>query len=197
MRTRDRCDEHPGGARETRAPRWPGLRPAIAVAVLAGIALLAAACSAGSSSGPASTAASPSSGIYQQYLAYSRCMQTHGAPFWPDPNASVTNRGFPYTITPRILAAEHGRSWNAALTACAKLASPQLQLPWTAAQLVPIDARMLKLTRCMRAHGFRDWPDPIVNPYDAGFLPPRGVNIQDPSPQLQAAQQACHSPAAP
>ena len=196
MRARDR-DEHPVGARGTRAPRWHGLRPAIAVAVLAGIALLAAACSGGGSSGPASVAASPSPGIYQHYLAYSRCMRAHGARFWPDPSASVTNRGRPYTITPRILAAERGRSWNAALAACAKQASPQLQLPWTAAQLVVIDARMLKLTRCIRAHGFPDWPDPIVTPYAADFLPPRGINIRDPSPQLQAAQQACHSLTAP
>jgi hypothetical protein len=195
MRARNRRDEHPCAARETRAPRWHGLRPAIAVVVLAGIALLAA-CSAGGSSRPASTAASPSSGIYQQYLAYSRCMRTHGAPFWPDPNASVTDRGLPYTITSRILAAEHGPSWNAALTACAKLASPQLQLPLTAARMATARSNALQATRCMRAHGFPDWPDMTVTPYDIDFLPPRGVNIQHPSPQLQAAEQACHWPAA-
>jgi hypothetical protein len=164
-----------------------------AIAVLTGIALFAAACGGGSSSGDGAAATSAS--IRQPYLAYSRCMQTHGAPFWPDPSASITSASPVYTITPQTLAAEHGPSWNAALAACAKKAPSQL--PFTAAQLAAIDARMLKLTRCMRAHGFRDWPDPIVNPYGAGFLPPRGVNIKNPSPQLQAAQQACHSPAAP
>ena len=64
-------------------------------------------------------------------------------------------------------------------------------------QLAALRARMLKLTRCMRAHEFPDWPDPIVNPYGAGFLPPRGVNIKNPSPKLRAEKQACHSPAAP
>ena len=122
-------------------------------------------------------------------------MQTHGAPFWPDPSTSITGRSPAYTITPRILAQEHGRSWNAALTACAKKAPSQL--PFTEDQLVAADTRLLKVTRCMRAHGYPDWPDPIVNPNDVGFLPPRGVSISDPSPRLEAAGQACHLPSAP
>jgi hypothetical protein len=56
--------------------------------------------------------------------------------------------------------------------------------------------RLLKMTRCMRAHGYPDWPDPIINPDDVGYLPPRGVNIND-SPRLKAAGQACHLPSAP
>jgi hypothetical protein len=99
-------------------------------------------------------------------------MQTHGAPFWPDPSTSITSRSPAYTITPRILAQEHGPSCNAALTACAKKAPSQL--PFTEAQLVAADTRLLKVTRCMRAHGYPDWPDPVVNPNDVGFLPPRG-----------------------
>jgi hypothetical protein len=60
-------------------------------------------------------------------------MRAHGAPFWPDKSTTLTGGGYEYPITPRILAAEHGRSWNAALSACAKLAPPQL--PLTEAQL--------------------------------------------------------------
>jgi hypothetical protein len=71
------------------------------------------------------------------------------------------------------------------------------QLPLTEAQLVAAGTRLLKVTQCMRAHGYPDWPDPIVNPNDVGFLPPRGVNISDPSPRLEAAGQACHLPSAP
>jgi|GEM_PF-2462118 len=164
------------------------------VAALAGIALLATACGGGGGSG-SGVAATSSASSSQPYLAYSRCMQTHGAPFWPDPSTSITSRSPAYTITPRILAQEHGRSWNAALTACAKKAPPQL--PFAEAQLEAADSRLLRLTRCMRAHGYPDWPDPIVNANDAGFLPPRGVNMKDPSPRLQAAELACHLPSAP
>jgi hypothetical protein len=64
-------------------------------------------------------------------------------------------------------------------------------VPFTEAQLEAADSRLLRLTRCMRAHGYPDWPDPIVNANDVGFLPPRGVNMKDPSPRLQAAELAC------
>jgi len=164
------------------------------IALLAGIALLATACGGGASShtGAGGTSAAASR---RPYLAYSRCMQTHGAPFWPDPLASITSRSLAYKITSRILAQEHGPSWNAALRACAKKAPSQL--PFTEAQLEVAGARLLKLTRCMRAHGYPNWPDPIINPDDVGYLPPRGVSIQDPSPKLKAANQACHVLSAP
>jgi hypothetical protein len=163
------------------------------IATLAGIALLATACGGGGGSG-SGVAATSSASSRQPYLAYSRCMQTHGAPFWPDPSTS-TRRSPAYTITSRILAQEHGPSWNAALTACAKKAPSQL--PLTEAQLVAAGTRLLKVTRCMRAHGYPNWPDPIVNPNAVGFQPPRGVNISDPSPRLKAAGQACHLPSVP
>ena len=166
----------------------------IAISVLAGIALLAAACGGGGGVGSGVAATSSASGR-QPYLAYSRCMQTHGAPFWPDPSTRLTSSGPAYTITPRILAQEHGPSWNAALSACA-IEAPS-QLPFSEAQLEAADSRLLKMTRCMRAHGYPDWPDPIVNADDVGYLPPRGVNMKDPSPRLQAAEQACHLPSAP
>jgi hypothetical protein len=166
---------------------------AIAISVLAGITLLAAACGAGSR-GSADVAASTSSGTYQRYVAYSRCMRTHGAPFWPDPS-SQGGGGYRYPITAHVLAQEHGPSWNAVLNACAKEAPSQL--PFTEAQLAAADSRLMTVTRCMRAHGYPGWPDPIVNADDVGFLPPRGVNIKNPSPQLQAAEEACLLPHAP
>jgi hypothetical protein len=118
-------------------------------------------------------------------------MRTHGAPFWPDPSSG--GAGPEYTITPRILAQERGPSWNAALSACAKQAPPQL--PFTEAQLAAARSRLVAVTHCMRTHGFPGWPDPVVSAGDIGFLPPRGVNLRDPSPQLQSAEQACHWPA--
>jgi hypothetical protein len=165
----------------------------IVIAVLAGLALLATACSGGG--GSAGGQATSSASIRQPYLAYSRCMQTHGAPFWPSPATTVTDSSPAYRITQRILAQEHGTSWNAALRACAKKAPSQL--PFTEAQLEAARTRLMKLTLCMRAHGYPGWPDPIVNPEDVGFLPPRGVTIRNPSPKLEAADHACQMPSAP
>jgi len=163
------------------------------LAVLAGTALLVAGCSGGGGDGTTGVAPSPSSGADQQYLAYSRCMRAHGAPFWPDP--SMRGGGPEYPITARILARERGPSWNAAVGACAKQAPPQL--PFTEAQLAAARGKLLGEIRCVRAHGFPGWPDPVINPNDITFLPPRGVNVNHPSPQLKAAEQACHWPPAP
>lgn len=57
-----------------------------------------------------------------------------GPPFWPEPSQvpqAVWDNPYTYKITPKILAREHGRGWQAALTACLKLAPRAL--PYTAA----------------------------------------------------------------
>jgi len=160
------------------------------VAGLAGIALLATACGGGASShvGAGGTSAA---GGRRPYLAYSRCMRAHGAPFWPNPSAREERGGvYMYPITAHILALENGPSWNAALSACAKQAPGQL--PFTEAQLAAARTRLMKLTLCMRSHGFPSWPDPEISPNQIGFLPPRGA---DPgNPKYKAAAQACHLP---
>ena len=167
-------------------------RDRIVIGALAGAALLVAACGGGGGR-TGSVAAAPSSGVYQRYLAYTRCMRAHGAPFWPDP--STRGGGYEYPVTAHILAQEHGPSWNAALGVCAKQAPPQL--PFTEAQLAAARSSLLKDVRCVRAHGFPGWPDPVINPGDITLMPPRGVNVNHPSPQLRAAEQACHWPPAP
>src|SRR5580704_6645452 len=163
------------------------------ITVLAGVALLATACGGGASSHAGAGGTSTAAGR-RPYLAYSRCMRAHGAPFWPNPSTRAQRGGvYQYPFTAHILAQEHGSSWNAALSACAKQAPPQL--PFTEAQLEAAESRLLKATRCMRAHGFPDWPDPEISPYDISFLPPRGATPGN--PKFQAAKQACHLPSAP
>ena len=77
--------------------RLQGRRVALAVAILAPIALLAAACTSGSRgasvarlSAAATTASTPSNsagriGLGTEALAFARCMRAHGLPNWPDP----------------------------------------------------------------------------------------------------------------
>jgi hypothetical protein len=52
-------------------------------------------------------------------------------------------------------------------------------------------ARLIAYSRCMRAHGAPNYPDPVNN--GSGI----GVNIDDNSPQVQAAEHACRALAPP
>ena len=157
------------------------------IAALVGVALLATACGGGVSS-HAGAGRSSAAADRRPYLAYSRCMRNHGAPFWPNPSTRAGRGGvYQYRVTAHILAQEHGPSWNAALSACAKHAP---RLPFTEAQLAAARTRLLKVTQCMRSHGFPDWPDPDISPSQISILPPRGANPGN--PKYRAAAQACH-----
>jgi hypothetical protein len=178
----------------TTGRHWPpqqrSRRQAGALAVAAAwVAVLVAACGSGGS-GPAGSSPSRPPG-YRQYHAYSQCMRSHGAPFWPEPTQipqGVFDNPNTYVITARILAQEHGPSWQAALAACRKLA-PQ-ELPFTAAQISALRGRLVRLTACMRAHGITRFPSPVTGPYGGGFRSP-GPGVDPDSARFQAAQRAC------
>ena len=70
-----------------------GARRAGALAVMAAVVVLTAACSVvhvhfGSSAGPASGSAPTGPAAYRAELAYAQCMRTHGLPGFPNPNPS-------------------------------------------------------------------------------------------------------------
>jgi len=115
-----------------------------------------------------------------------------GAPFWPEPSGVVAqgvwDNPYTYKITPRILAQEHGPRWQAALTACQRLAPRAL--PYTAAQVSALRSRLQQLAACMRAHGITRFPSPAAGPYGAGFASP-GPGVNPDSAQFLAAQRAC------
>jgi hypothetical protein len=70
---------------------WPPRRPGVLAATVAGAGLLAVAC--GGSSGPGGSAGAPGPVIYQQMAAYSQCVQSHGAPDFPDPTTQGNGVG--------------------------------------------------------------------------------------------------------
>jgi hypothetical protein len=118
-------------------------------------------------------------------------MRSHRAPFWPEPSAvpqGVWDNPNTYVITAAILAQEHGPGWQAALTACRKLAPAQL--PYTAAQVSTLRSELVKLAACMRSHGISRFPSPVAGPYGAGFPSP-GPGVSPGSAQFQVAQRAC------
>jgi hypothetical protein len=170
---------------------WQGCALA---ALLAGMVWLAG---CGSTGGLASSAASSHPAGYHQFHAYSQCMRSHGAPFWPEPsevNYGVFDSPYTYRITRRILAQEHGSGWRAALRACRTMAPPGL--PFTAAQISALRSHLDKLAACMRAHGITHFPAPVVSPTGGGFPSP-GTGVHPDSAQFQAAQRACWVDAPP
>jgi hypothetical protein len=129
--------------------------------------------------------------VYRQYHAYSLCMRTRGAPFWPEPTAvahGVFDPPYAYVITKRTLSQEHGTGWQAALRRCAPLVIQGS--PFTAAQLSKLRLQLDKLAVCMRRHGIAKFPSPVLSPAGGGFPSP-GTAVNSGSAQFAAAQQAC------
>lgn len=153
--------------------QWRLRRAGVLATVVAGAAVLAAACSGGS----ASLAGSGRSAL-QAALAYAACMRSHGAPNWPDPNSHGQ-----FLKTRANRAEFHAPA--SAYNACQHLLPNGGQI--TAAMQQKITALALKFTACMHAHGITDFPDPIGSGFE--FDPPQGYNPH--SPRVQAAQQAC------
>jgi hypothetical protein len=156
--------------------RLPGARhPAVLAAVLAGTALLAAACGGGAK--PVSAALTS----YQKALAYSQCMRAHGEPGFPDPqpNGNLLINGPKDHL--------NGALMSKASKACQHLMP--LGPPMTAAQQRKVTAEALKFVACMRAHGLPTFPDPQVSSRGIELQIPQGVAPN--SAVLRNAQQAC------
>jgi hypothetical protein len=137
-------------------------RIAAAMIAIAGLALLASACGGSSASHVAqlstttTRSSSPGRGsTHDQALAYARCIRSHGVPLWPDPESSgLFDKS---KLTPRQLGVGSSQV-GAAEKACKSL------LPtYSATQQSHVLAQALRFSRCMRAHGATNFPDPESN----------------------------------
>jgi hypothetical protein len=157
--------------------RPPARRAGAPAIVLAGLAVLAAACGGGNSSSTAGETA------YQKALAYSQCMRAHGEPGFPDPQSdgSILINGRDDHLSGGLL--------QSATRACQRYMpkSP----PLTAAQQRQLTAEALRFVACMRRHGLPGFPDPEVNSHGIAMQLPGGMAPN--SPAVQAAQRACGS----
>jgi hypothetical protein len=163
-------------------------RTGTAAAALAAITLLAAACSGRTSSNGASTASHSVPDTQQQALAYSQCVQSHGDPGFPDPHKGPGG-AWVYPVSPQTQQYFSGPAFTTAQQACKTLHPNQ---PITPAERQAALKQLLQHSRCMRAHGITDFPDPTTNGGGASLH--LGGNIDPSSPQFQAAQKACHMP---
>jgi hypothetical protein len=172
-----------------RCLAWP-TATRTAVAVIAALPLIAAAC--GGSGTPAAQVASQSSSSNAAApspqangaVAFARCMRSHRVPNWPDPsNSGVFDKS---KLTPQQLGASSSRI-QAAQTACQHLLANGGggQNP---AQVEQMRALSLKFAECVRRHGVPNLPDPGSD----GRIPdPASVGINQGSPKFEAANQSC------
>jgi hypothetical protein len=166
----------------------------IALAGLAGLSLLAAACGGGSpgkgvaqigttqttTSSPSAYSGSPND-RRGTLVAFSACMRKHGLPNFPDPKA--VGHGYGLTIGKETGVDPSSPQFKSAERICKKLL-PNGGTP-TAQEQAAQMKEALKYAGCIRSHGMPDYPDPKV--HDGGIE----MGEAPDSPQFQAAQKAC------
>jgi hypothetical protein len=140
---------HRRGTRTSPIRTASALRPEILVITAC---LLAAGCG---TNAPRQTTASPT--IAARALAFSQCMRSHRVTDYPDPNANgqvkiASDSGINFSSP----------AFQAAQAACQKLqdGGPSPSGP-TSTQIL---GKFLAFSKCMRAHGISDFPDPTTSP---------------------------------
>jgi hypothetical protein len=179
--------------RVTRRPRraWPPTaRTAAAIAAATVIAGCGSSSPSSSSSGGQTNASQAQA--QQDTLNFARCMRSHGVSNFPD---DLNFQNVP-GINPSSPA------FKAAQTACQHLLP--VKAPPPAAPSAQTHEKLLRLSNCLRAHGYPSMPDPKPNPppthssqYDTLYGEgdywigiPNSINAH--SPAFVQALHACH-----
>lgn len=131
----------------------PTARLATAVAAIAAATALAGCGSSSPSSSSSGGRTDPNQAEAQrETLSFARCMRSHAVPNFPD---DLNFRGVP-GVNPSSPA------FKTAQTACQHLLP--VKAPRPAAPSAGTHARLLRLSNCLRAHGYPSIPDPRPNP---------------------------------
>jgi hypothetical protein len=115
---------------------------------------------------------------------FAACMRKHGVASFPDPNGQGV-----ITIHSGMGIDPGSPTFQTARSACQKLL-PNGGQP-TPAQQAQRQQQMLAFSKCMRAHGLEDFPDPTSGGLQIHVTP--GSDLDPQNPQFQAAQKACQS----
>lgn len=140
--------------------------------------------------GPATSGGSASGGLHsviagggsvEQRTQYATCMRKNGVPNFPDPDAEGHFSISPTSgLDPRSVVFQH------ALQGCQKLL-PSAGQP-SPAQAAQTRTELLTLAKCMRKHGYLNFPDPDSE----GTFDFAAASSVDPgSPHFQSAMIAC------
>jgi hypothetical protein len=136
--------------RRARRPWPPTGRTAVAIAASTAIAACGSSSLSSSSSGAQTNASQAQA--QQDVLKFARCMRSHGVSNFPD---DLDFQNIP-GINPSSPA------FKTAQTACQHLL-PVKTSP-AAAPSTQTQAKLLRLSNCLRAHGYPSMPDPKPNP---------------------------------
>ena len=163
-------------------------RPCIPTSVIAvaAVSLLAAGCGGGASPGVASVASSTNATTtataQNGLVAFARCMRSNGVTNFPDPDSSGD------IPKPQVIAARKSNPsrFDAAQTACRHL-RPDGGKPPSQAELAQRLRGLLAFARCMRKHGFPNFPDPNSQ----GDFSFSGTGINQSSAAVLAVGKTC------
>ena len=167
-----------------------------------GLALATAACGGSPKAGVASlgttttvvrTTVPGSAGVSSSggaLVEYARCMRSHGVLSFPEPaslGAPGAIKAFKGQIAQSVGSLASSPRFQAAQRACAKYFGP----PTTSSPAVSQKEiqKLLAVSRCIRAHGIPNFPDP--NPTTGQLVTPPGIDRR--SPIVLAALRACSS----
>jgi hypothetical protein len=173
---------------------WPHRTLPLA-GIMAAVVVGLAACGGGSPGTPAAGGGSPgtpaagggSSRSSTLLLKFSECMRAHGISGFPDPVPGPHGYSIHISVRPGSDLNPHSPQYRAAQNSCKKY-SPSGNL--TAAQKAAANARALRYSQCMRAHGIASYPDPNG---EGTIVVSAGGGIDPTSPQFQKAEKACQS----
>lgn len=165
--------------------RWCQAPRTVAMAVAAGLVVLAAAC--GSPRAVSSPSASTASAGVTSRLAYVHCVRAHGVPNYPDPGSD----GQEPPGTKELFAGNP--RYRVASDVCRHLlpnGGHPTQVPQEDAMT---ETGALKLAGCMRAHGYPSFPDPTIDSVGQPVFNVQAAGIDPHSPRVLATARTCLS----
>ena len=166
---------HPKGCHVLMAVKWTA-----AMAAVLAFAVLAAGCGGSNGSGSAGSGSTKA-----QFLAYSRCMRSHGVSDFPDPTTPAGG-GVAFSINggPGSDLNPNNPTYKSANQTCRALLPAGVQ-PATGPS--PRIAAEVRWARCMRSHGVPSFPDPNnQGAFDS-------AKFNDTTPAFHTASKACTS----
>jgi len=155
-----------------------------AAAIVAATVL--AACGAGSPTSSASAGA-PTQAQQQQAeraaVSFARCMRAHGVPNIPDPTS-------PQEFKSSVAGKQHLPAFQSAATACRHLLGGGGPPQQSAARTHELIVAGLAFARCLRSHGFPNFPDPSnTGELSHEMLASAGIDVHQPA--VVRAADAC------
>jgi hypothetical protein len=156
------------------------IRLTAAMVAVLGFAVLAAGCAGSKGSGSAGSGSTKA-----QFLAYSRCMRSHGVSDFPDPTTPAGG-GVAFSISagPGSDLSPNNPTFKAANQSCRSLLPAGAQASTSPSPKIAAEVRW---ARCMRSHGVSRFPDPNT---EGAF---DSAKFDSNSPAFQTATTACKS----